>query len=60
MTYTTTQLAEPVRLKRGRGRPCTLATAVLRDEVVVAVFKIESAATAYAWRLNQLSEKRHA
>ena len=52
--FTLVHLAEPVKLKQGRGRPVELHTAVFEGKKVFALFKNESAARAYCTRLNGL------
>lgn len=50
----TTEPIDPVPLKRGRGRPQTLTTAVWRGRELVAAFKSYDTARAFAARLNKL------
>lgn len=56
MKYRDILLPDPIRIKRGRGRPVELPAAVLEGERIVAAFENEGLARAYAHRKNQLSE----
>lgn len=56
MKYQTRPIPEPVRIKQGKGRPVTLSTAVLEGGRLIALFRSEYRAEAYAKRLNHLSD----
>ena len=56
MKYRNAPLDEPIRIKRGRGRPVVLDAAVCEGGKIIAVFETENRARAYAHRLNKLSE----
>ena len=56
MRYRNAPLDEPIRIKRGKGRPVDLTEAVFEDDKLIAAFKDMHAARAYVQRRNKLME----
>ena len=58
MKYRDILLPDPIRIKRGRGRPVELPAAVVSDDRIIAVFESEHRAYSYAHRLNKLNGEK--